>query len=63
MKIYRILQKKSMKSICAWCNKLIKDNQIDDGKISHGLCPGLCPECSQKYFPEESNRPDKKQDE
>ncbi len=36
-----------MKTICAWCKKLIKEDvRTPDGPISHGLCPS----CAEKLY-------------
>jgi len=34
----------SVKTICAYCHKLIKDGPLIDGRASHGCCP----ECAEK---------------
>jgi len=28
-----------MKTICAWCNKVLTDGDTPDGMLSHGICP------------------------
>jgi predicted RNA-binding Zn-ribbon protein involved in translation (DUF1610 family) len=32
---------KNMKSVCAWCGKVIREG---DGEVSHGMCP----KCQEK---------------
>ena len=27
-----------MKVICAWCEKVIRDGEVVDGQVSHGIC-------------------------
>lgn len=46
----------SIKTICAWCGKLIKDGPTDkDGKVSHGICPE-CAEKVTKNLPKEKKK-------
>lgn len=33
-----------MKTICAWCKKLMAGDESDDGKVTHGICR----ECEEK---------------
>ena len=28
-----------MKTICAWCNKVLTEGDTPDGMLSHGICP------------------------
>ena len=27
-----------MRTICAWCQKVIRDGELIDGQVSHGIC-------------------------
>lgn len=35
-----------MKTICAWCNEVLKEGPAHDGRISHGICP----RCKEKFM-------------
>ena len=35
-----------VRTICAWCGKLIKKGKLVDGKASHGICD----ECKQEVL-------------
>lgn len=37
-----------MKSICAWCQSDMEPGAVDDGRISHGICPP----CKVKFMAE-----------
>ena len=37
-----------MRVICAWCKKIIKDDDGSGLPDSHGICPG----CQEQYYPE-----------
>jgi PAS domain-containing protein len=28
-----------MKVVCAWCQKTLKEGEISDSEVSHGICP------------------------
>ena len=31
---------KQVKTVCAWCQRTIRDGELVDGnKVSHGICP------------------------
>lgn len=38
------MEEKQIKTVCAWCGKLIQDGVELDGHLSHGMCP----DCFQK---------------
>ncbi len=41
-----------MKTICAWCSRMLGDDTNPDGVLSHGICP----ECKEYFFPEHGPR-------
>lgn len=43
---------KDVKTICAWCDKVMKEGETVDGKSSHGICL----ECLEKFYPKSYRR-------
>ena len=50
-----------MKLICAWCKKVMKEDQSNDGIISHGICNECLKKLIESEFvkEEENNNNDK----
>jgi len=38
-----------MKVVCAWCNKTLKDDKLNDKEVSHGICKS-CKEIEYNRF-------------
>ena len=43
---------KNVKTICAWCDKVMKEVETVDGKASHGICL----KCLETFYPKSYRR-------
>lgn len=52
---------KQVRTVCAFCQKLIQDGPLAHGMVSHGMCRPVCEEAKaygwRDHFPEKPSDP------